>query len=150
MYSNAAQAYRTQATMTASPAQMVALLLDRCLESLHEAMRAIDAGDIARRATANKRAREILLYMSAYLDHDNGGEIAENLRRLYAFAQQRLADVDFRSDKDAAQEVIDLIDPLRQSWHELARGRDDTPVAAPIPAETEASGTGGSTLNLST
>jgi flagellar protein FliS len=148
MYPNAAQTYRTQATMTASPAQLVARLLDRCVESLNEAMRAIDAGDIPRRANANRRAREILLYMSAYLDHDNGGEIAENLRRLYAFAQQRLADVDFRNDRDAAQEVADLIDPLRQSWHEIAR--DGADAGAPATASQQASSGGSGGLNLST
>lgn len=122
MYPNAAQTYRTQSVMTASPAQMVAMLLDRCIASLNEAGRAIEAGDIQRRATANRRAREILMHMASTLDFERGGEIARNLGNLYSYAQRRLADVDFRNNGQAANEVAELLEPIRQSWHELARG----------------------------
>ena len=114
--------YQTQALMTASPAQLVAMLLEKATASLNEAIAAIESGQIEDRWRANKRAMEIINHLDLTLDMDRGGEIAENLRSLYSFALRRLADVDFKNDTQAAREVIKLLEPMLASWRELAKG----------------------------
>ena len=114
--------YQTQALMTASPAQLVAMLLEKATASLNEAIAAIESGQIEDRWRANKRAMEIINHLDLTLDMDRGGEIAENLRSLYSFALRRLADVDFKNDAQAAREVIKLLEPMLASWRELAKG----------------------------
>ncbi len=59
------------------------------------------------------------------LDLEKGGEIASNLEALYAYMLQRLLDVDVKNDARAAEEVIELLEPLRASWSELARTSAD-------------------------
>lgn len=120
MTRDAAQSYRIQSALTASPARQVALLLDRAVASLKEAIRAIESGEIERRCRANARAMEILGQLAMALDFDKGGEIARNLDQLYRFMLARLPQVDLLNDRQAAQDVISLIEPLRRSWHELA------------------------------
>lgn len=121
MYTNAAQAYRARQVQGATPVQQVAMLYDRAIASLHEAIDAIDNGEIERRWRANTRAIEIISALASGLDMENGGEIAQNLHRLYTFVLHRLRQVDVRNDRQAAREAIDILDPLRQSWHQLAR-----------------------------
>lgn len=127
MYPSAAQSYHTQQIMTASPAQMVAMLFERLVTSLREAVDAIEQGDIERRWRANKRATEIVIHLRATLDMDRGGEIAENLDRLYGFAMRRLRLVDMRNDPEAAKEVIQIFEPIRDSWFELSKSGASMP-----------------------
>jgi len=117
-----ARTYQTQQVMTASPAQLVAMLYDRAILSLREAVRAIEAGDIQARFNANKRACEIITHLWTTLDIERGGEIAANLSRLYSFMLSRLAFVDVRNDPEPALEAIALLEPLRESWNQIARG----------------------------
>lgn len=120
MTRDAAQAYRIQSVMTASPARQVALLLDRAIASLKEACRAIDAGQIEQRCKANARAMEIICQLAMALDFEQGREIAMNLHKLYRFMLMRLPAVDLMNDAQTARDVIGLLEPLRSSWHELA------------------------------
>ena len=107
--------------MTASPAKLVSMLYDKVALSLKEAIAAIEAGDIEARWRANARAMEILSHMWTTLDIEKGGEIAQNLDSLFSFMLSRLPEVDFRNDPGPAREVLELIEPLRESWRELAK-----------------------------
>ena len=139
MNNSAAKTYQTQQIMTASPAKLVAMLFDRAIGSLKEAVEAIERGDIEGRCRANKRATEIVYHLFMTLDLERGGEIAANLKNLYSFALRKLPEVDFRNDVQAAQDVIRLLEPLRRSWHELA----EQGAAAPRPAAAAGAAYGG-------
>ena len=112
--------YMTQQVMTASPAKLVYMLYDRAIASLREAIDAIEKGEIEKRWRANKRAIDILEHMWSTLDVDRGGAIGENLNRLLPYMMLRLPDVDIRNDPAPAQEVIVLLEPLRDAWREIA------------------------------
>ena len=118
----ASQKYLAQQVMSASPAKLVAMLYDRAITLLHDALGAIEAGDIERRWVANSKATEIVVELWQALDMEAGGEIAENLNRLYGFMVMRLTMVDTENSAKAARDVIGLLDPLRRSWHEIAEG----------------------------
>lgn len=145
----AASTYQTQALMTASPAQLVVMLLEKATACLNEAIAAIESGEIEGRWRANKRAMEIINHLDLTLDMDRGGEIAENLRSLYSFALRRLADVDFKNDVQAARDVIKLLEPLLASWRELARGNLTEVEAPKVPAASKAPENTASTAHLS-
>ncbi len=114
--------YLAQQIMSASPAKLVAMLYERAITLLRETIEAIEAGDVERRWRANGKATEVVSHLWGTLDRDRGGEIAENLNRVYGFMIMRLTMVDVENDAQAAREVIELLEPLRRSWHELAEG----------------------------
>ncbi len=116
----ASQKYLAQQVMSASPTKLVAMLLDRAVMLLHKAIEAIEAGDIQRRWRANSKATEIIAELWQALDKERGGEIAENLNRLYGFMTMHLVMVDAENSAQAARDVINLLEPLRRSWRELA------------------------------
>ncbi len=118
----ASQKYLAQQVMSASPAKLVAMLYERAITLLHEVVGAIEAGDIERRWRANSKATEIIGELWQALDKEAGGEIAENLNRLYGFMVMRLTMVDTENSAQAARDVIRLLEPLRRSWHEIADG----------------------------
>jgi flagellar protein FliS len=128
MARNVADKYQTQQILSASPAKLVAMLLDKAISSLHEAIRAIEAGEIEARWRANDRAMEIINHLWMTLDVEKGGEIAANLDRLYRFMLARLPEVDMHNNPGPARDVIGLLEPLRRSWHTVA---ERTKAAAP-------------------
>lgn len=123
-----ARNYQTQALMTASPAELVAMLFERAIHLLRETERAIEEGRIEARHNANTKAMEIIHHLDMTLDREQGGEIAERLAALYSFVLRRLADVDRLNDADIPRDMIGLLEPLRESWRTLAR---DGATAAP-------------------
>ncbi|MFH1805539.1 MAG: flagellar export chaperone FliS [Pseudomonadota bacterium] len=120
MNQNAARIYGNQQVNTASPAKMVQMLYDKMIASLREAILAIEKGDIQARCDATTKTHELIAHLSDTLDMESGGEIARNLENLYLFSLRHLMAVDRYNDPKPAQDVIDLMIPLRDSWKELA------------------------------
>ncbi len=135
-------AYQNQRIMTATPAQLVAMLYERAILSLKAAVRAIEAGDIEARFKANKQAGDIISHLCTTLDTDRGGDIADNLNQLYRYMLGRLTFIDVRNDAAPAREVIALLEPLHASWVTLARRGEPAAAGADdkCPAGKAASG----------
>jgi flagellar protein FliS len=104
------------------------MLYERVTLSLREAISAIEAGEVETRWRANARAIEILNHMWSTLNVEKGGDIAKNLDSLFSYMLSRLPEVDLHNDPEPAREVIALLEPLRESWRELAK-RELTPKA---------------------
>ena len=116
-----------QQLMSASPEKLVAMLYDRAIGLLTEAVEAINQNDIERRWRANKKATEVICHLWETLDMEQGGDVAANLNKLYGFMLKRLLAVDMENSAAAAQEVIRLLEPLRRSWHEMASASENKP-----------------------
>ncbi len=137
MNNAASRKYQTQQLLSASPAKLVAMLYDKAIGCLREAIRACEAGEVEARWRANGRAMEIITHLWMTLDMEKGGEIAVNLDRLYRFMLARLPEVDLHNNPGPARDAINLLEPLRRSWHTLAEPADGT---AGAQAQTPAGG----------
>lgn len=127
----ASRQYQNQELMAASPVRLVVMLYERAIGSLNEAVEAIAAGDIERRWQANKKAVDIITHLALTLDFEQGGEIARNLDNLYRFMLRMLLDVDLRNDPKPARHVIGLLEPLCESWRQIAKGAGAAGAKAP-------------------
>ena len=132
-----ANPYQAQEIMTASPVRLVVKLYEHAIMSLRHAIRAIEDNDINARWKANKKAMDIIEHLCQTLNLEKGGEIAENLERLYRFMLRHLLEVDLQNNPTAAKEVIDLLEPLYRSWSQLDRDLVAKASAATPHAETE-------------
>jgi len=99
---NPLRLYQQQAVRTASPAVLVDKLYGIGLAALQ-------AGDAP-------RARRALVELTASLDEERGGELAQNLRGLYDFSLRAVNDGDLAV-------VTEILTGLRDAWREgvLAR-----------------------------
>ncbi|MBU3655438.1 MAG: flagellar export chaperone FliS [Alphaproteobacteria bacterium] len=118
------QAYSNQQILSASPARIVYLLYDRAIFWLKDAIIAIEANEIERRWKACCKARDIIEHFLTTLNHEEGGQISANLEKIFTCCLHRLPDVDIKNDPKAAQDVINLLEPLRDSWREVAAKMD--------------------------
>ena len=117
--------YGPEQVMAADPVTLVAMLYDKAVLSLKAAVQAIHKDEIEVRWKNSHRAREIINHLFMTLDLEKGGEIASNLEALYGYMLLRLPAVDANNDARVAEEVIELLEPLRASWSELARTSAD-------------------------
>ena len=53
------------------------------------------------------------------LNPDEGGELAGNLRELYAYCVRRLVQANARNDLSAVEEVERLIEPVADGWRQI-------------------------------
>lgn len=105
--------------MSASPSRLIVLTYDGAIQSLELAIEMIGKGDIEGRWRAVEKATNMITELYMALDHEKGGEIAQNLGCLYGFCLSRLPRINFYNDKNTASDVIGILQRLRDSWDEL-------------------------------
>lgn len=114
-----------EAVLSASPARLLTMLYDRLLLDLNRAAAAQQAGDATVAAENLVHAQDIIAELTSSLNPE-AWDGAQGLQGLYAFATQTLINANIRRDPALTRQVIELIEPLRLSWHEAA--------AAPLEA----------------
>jgi flagellar protein FliS len=103
----------------AFPSRLVVMLYDEAINSLVVAMAAISRGDIEARFNATTRTSEIIAELYVSLDMENGGEIAESLASIYGYVIAQMPVLNFTNDVMVAEQLINLLRPIRESWNEL-------------------------------
>jgi flagellar protein FliS len=117
------QSYRKVATQTASPAQLVLMLYDGAIGFLEKSLVGFTYTDpLDFNLTINNnvlRAQAIINEMNARLDMNQGGEIAENFRRLYQYFYRRLHEANTQKKREPIEEVLMRLRVLRDSWAQM-------------------------------
>jgi len=109
-------AYQEVAIGTQSKGRLIVMLYDGAIKFLKLAIRELEAQDYAAKGQYINRAQDIISELNAVLDMEAGGEIAQNLRKLYLFMNRRLSEANAKRDPQMVQEIIGLMEELNQSW----------------------------------
>lgn len=105
----------------ASPEQLILMLHDGLLESLHRARLSMTEGMIAAKGESISKALAILTEgLMPALDQNRGGEIAANLAALYEYMITRLMIANLKNDTAHLDEVAKLVQELKGAWQALA------------------------------
>lgn len=103
----------------ASPHALVAILYEELLRAIDVLGAALRQGkDIAREPSA-ARARSILTALSASLDFDKGGSVAQTLGGVYRAMARQLAEAIAGGDAMKLGEVRDGVATISDSWRKL-------------------------------
>lgn len=126
-----ARHYLAQSVLTASPGQLVLMLYDGTLRFIAQARAGFEIPiDSPRRIetvnTGILRAQAVLQELRDNLDLESGGEIAENLGKLYDYYLHRLFEANMRKDETALAEVEGLVLTLREGWAEMLQQKEAT------------------------
>lgn len=99
--------------------RLVGMLFDGLLQAVAAARGAIERGDlVVKGEQIGKAVRIVEEGLKAGLD-PAGGEMAQNLRALYAYSVRRLTEANLRNDPSALAEVATLIEPVAQAWQDI-------------------------------
>jgi flagellar protein FliS len=122
--------YLETAVETASPARLIVMLYDGAIRFINEAAHAMQQRDYETQNAKLQRAQKILAELISSLDFDKGGEIAENLFRLYTYMYNQLVEANINDNLDRLQHVVQLLSELREAWDAIAT-ESETQVAMP-------------------
>lgn len=128
-YSRQASAYRDREVLTASPGRLVVLLFEHAHANLLRARRAVQTGNEEERVAAVGKARDVIMELLVTLNMEQGGEIAKNLRSLYAFVLSELSDVARRRDGARLESCIQVISELHGAFAAIATEPARVPAA---------------------
>ena len=116
MVENPYAAYSQSSMVGASPLQLVTRSYEGMIRAVQQAQQCFACGDIMGRSKAITKAVSILTELMISLDHQKGGEISGNLKRLYSYMQQRLLMAHAQKKTEPLVEVIGLLSNLLEAW----------------------------------
>jgi flagellar protein FliS len=112
--------YAQSSLLEASPLQLIIALYDGAINATEQAKAALASGEDMVRSRSITKAVSILAELMCSLDHEKGGEISANLKRLYNYMQQRLLLAHATKNAEPMNEVVGLLSGLLQSWRQVS------------------------------
>jgi len=120
MYQSGASQYQkvnvTSEVLDADPHRLIQLLMEAGLTRMAQAKGAIQRKDMEEKASLLGRVNEIIQTLQSSLDHNQGGELASNLDRLYDYMIRRLLEASGQNSTDMIDEVMGLMLEVKTGW----------------------------------
>jgi flagellar protein FliS len=113
-------AYQDTAITTQGKGRLIVMLYEGAIKFMKLAIREIEAENWEAKGKYILKAQDIILELNTVLDMDSGGEIAENLRKLYMYMGRRLTEANIKKDPEIIREVISLAEELNGAWKAIA------------------------------
>ena len=132
MMRNPVDAYRRTSIETSSPANLVVMLYRGSIRFLRQAIDAIDQKDIEASHQHLVRAQSIVFELRSALRLDVG-PIGESLDALYDYFLRRLTEANVNKDRQAASEVMEMLESLLDAWETALK----SPECAQVTTETK-------------
>ena len=130
------EAYLESRILSADPLELISLLYQGALDSVHDARKYLAEGDIPARSHAIVKVTDILIELEGSLNHQAGGAISRGLADLYQYMRLRLLEANIRRDDAMLGEVESLLATMAQGW----RGIQKAPESKNDPATESANG----------
>jgi flagellar secretion chaperone FliS len=112
------QTYRELQLRTADPGTVLLMLYQGAIDALNQAIMHLSARDFAQKGACLLRAHDIITQFVVSLDHKTGGEITQNLERLYGYMLDQILLGNVNNDPKALETVASLLSTLKTGWEE--------------------------------
>ncbi|MET1154900.1 flagellar export chaperone FliS [Arthrobacter sp.] len=126
--------YLADSVLSAPPARLLTMLYDRLLLDLDRAENAQESGNWGVASENLLHGQAIIAELISSLKTDVW-EGADGLLGLYNYAFTALVNANIQRDPALTREAIELLQPLREAWHEAA-------AAVPVPSAAPAAARG--------
>jgi len=110
--------YQQNQISTASPEQILLMLYDGAIRFTRRAISGVEENKPELRRSGVSKTMAIISEFSNSLNHEIGGEIAEDLDALYDFMIRELTSANLHNDIKKLKVVEKLLLELRQTWGE--------------------------------
>lgn len=115
--------YKENTVHVASQEQLVIMLVDGAVKYTKVARLALEKGDKERAHKELIRVQGIFAELIASLDL-SAGNFAEDLLNIYIYIRESLIKANIKKDIQVIDEVMPLIEDVRDMWHEVKRNYD--------------------------
>ena len=108
--------YLEMKIQTATQEALVGMLYDGSVKFLNQAINALNAKDWHNAHRNIVRAQNIVSELNINLDKQKGGEIAENLSRIYDYLGSCLVEANIKKDSKKLTECARILSDLNSAW----------------------------------
>jgi len=105
----------------ASPHRLIQMLMEGALSNILKAKNSMKADQPDEKGKHISAAISIIGGLRDSLDQKQGGQIADNLDRLYEYMTQRLMQANINNDSVLLDEVYGLLAEIKQAWDAIAK-----------------------------
>lgn len=104
-----------------NPHALIAVLFDELLRHMRLFVGEVEQGTVEKSATSDhfSRSLTILYGLQSSLNFEQGGEIANNLFRLYEYARQQLLATMRTREIAGTLAAIEALENIRDAWREI-------------------------------
>lgn len=120
MYSNGYNAYKNNSVNYASKEQLLLMLLDGAVKFSKIARQAIVDNDVKKAHINIIKTEDIYTELRVTLDR-SAGKWADNMFEVYGFINQKLFEANIKKSVEIMDEVIPLIEEIRDIWYEAEK-----------------------------
>ena len=117
-YGNAFNTYKSNSINFASKDQLLLMLVDGASKFSKIGRQAIIDKDVKKAHENIVKTQNIFYELMATMDVSKGGEWTESLMQVYEFIVRRLADANIKKSEEIMNEIIPLIEDVRDTWNE--------------------------------
>ena len=118
---NTALQYQRAQVETASPTRLVIMLHEGAIRFCQIALDAMAANDLPIQHENLLKTQRIVAELLGSLNREKGGEVAENLARLYMHMLEQLVAANLNDEPEAVKLVQSMLRDLWASWVEVER-----------------------------
>ncbi|EPY6470934.1 flagellar export chaperone FliS [Clostridium sporogenes] len=115
---NAYNTYKNNSVNFASKDQLLLMLVDGAVKFSKIARQAMIDKDISKVHQNLVKTQDIFYELMATLDVDQAGQWGQQLMSIYEFIVRRLGEANIKKDVAIIDEVIPLIEEVRNIWYE--------------------------------
>ena len=108
---------------SASPYELVLVLFDGLLDELSRARGHIEAKHYELKGESLEKCMNIINALNSTLDYEQGGELVQDLSRLYDYCLHRLVEVSVSLSVTSIDEVVHLLGQVREGWEGVHAAR---------------------------
>ncbi len=116
---NPYQKYQENRIEGASQGEMIVMLYEGAIKFMNQGIIYIEQKNIEKANESIIKAQRIVNELQITLNFEAGGEIAENLYRLYDFCMQELIRANIKKDVSGLTNSIQIFEELLSAWREI-------------------------------
>ena len=122
--------YQDMKVQTASPAQIMIMLYDGAIRFTLQAKKKLEEKDFEGKGIFISKTQAIVDELMNSLNFTIAPELCENLQQLYIYINERLSEANIKCDAEVLDEVIGLLNTLRDGWKQALASEPQDPTAA--------------------
>lgn len=103
------------------PHQLILSLINGALERIAQAKGAIHQNNVKNKGELIGKAIGIINGLNACLDHNQEGDLADNLASLYEYMNIRLLEANVEEDVSKLDEVSKLMLEIKSAWQQIPK-----------------------------
>ena len=119
MYKNEIKAYERTSYETADPKKIVLMCYEGAIIGLRAAKEHYVLREYEAKAKSLAKTYDMIHVLLQALDLEQGGNIATKLDALYRYMIKRILEGDLKSDLNAFDEIIHMLEELESAWKEI-------------------------------